>query len=283
MKAKLKEQKKAKGLRQKGFSYNEIAKRLNVAKSSISLWCRDIKLSKKQRDRLKKIKLKGAARGRETMREMKHSWRKNKSHKADSILSTTEVRRLYWKEKFSVNEIADKFDVSYWMVYNFMKRNNIPRRTGSESNYATNRYKPQFNVKENLTPEEENLRITGIMLYWAEGAKNGHMVDFVNSDPNMIKLFLAFLRKICRISEERLGIYLYGYSYQNINKLKKYWSELTNIPLNQFTKPYIRKGNPNKSKRKLPHGLVHVRYSDKKLLTFINKWISEYTAKVLSS
>lgn len=39
--------KKARFLRSRGFSYNHIRTELNVSKSSISLWCRNIKLSKK--------------------------------------------------------------------------------------------------------------------------------------------------------------------------------------------------------------------------------------------
>ena len=58
--------------------------------------------------------------------------------------------------------------------------------------------------------------------------------------------------------------------------LKKYWHSVTNISLSQFTKPYIRKGNSNLSKRKLLYGLVHIRYNDKKLLETIKYWIDEY-------
>lgn len=280
MKRKLYAQKLARNLRRQGLSYSEIANRLNVAKSSVSVWCRDIQLSKKQIARLERIRLKAAARGRETMRKMGFSWRKGKYRPTKPDPLAPKVRRLYWEEKLSITEIANKFEVSYEVIYNLMKRNNIPRRSRSESNYATNKYKPQFKIKKNLSVEEEKLRIAGIMLYWAEGSKNGHMIDFTNSDPAMIKLFLEFLRKICGVKDKRLRIYLYAYSYQNIDKLKKYWSKITKVPLEQFTKPYIRKSNPNLSGRKLDNGLVHVRYSDKRLYDSIINWISEYIPKV---
>ena len=104
------------------------------------------------------------------------------------------------------------------------------------------------------------------MLYWAEGAKSRHTVDFSNSDSNMIKLFLKGLRTIYRINEKRLRIYLYCYCNQNIKYLVSYWSTLLNIPPNQFSKPYIRKDFDERKINKMPHGLVHIRYSDKKLL-----------------
>jgi len=39
-------------LRKKGKSIKEIARQLEVAKSSVSLWCRDIELAPKQIERL---------------------------------------------------------------------------------------------------------------------------------------------------------------------------------------------------------------------------------------
>ena len=38
------------------------------------------------------------------------------------------------------------------------------------------------------------MRAVGAVLYRAEGTKTGHVVDFTNSDPLLIAVFLAFLR-----------------------------------------------------------------------------------------
>lgn len=46
------EYEKARLLRSRGLSYREIENELNIAKSSISLWCRDVVLSEKQKQRL---------------------------------------------------------------------------------------------------------------------------------------------------------------------------------------------------------------------------------------
>ena len=55
---------RAQGLRKRGFSYSEIKQIINVPKSTLSGWCRDIALTEKQALRLFKNKLKGSARGR---------------------------------------------------------------------------------------------------------------------------------------------------------------------------------------------------------------------------
>lgn len=50
-------------LRKKGWSYSEILKRVPVAKSTLSLWLRGVNLSKKQKQKLTRKKLKAAHRG----------------------------------------------------------------------------------------------------------------------------------------------------------------------------------------------------------------------------
>lgn len=191
-------------------------------------------------------------------------------------LDLMRVKNLYLKEKYSIKEIAEKLGVSFWSVYSFMNKNDIERRLPSEVNYATNKDKPQFKIKQKLNTLEQKLKIAGIMLYWAEGTLKGATVDFTNCNSQMIIIFLKFLREICGVNEERLRVYLYAYSHHKLEKLKTYWNKITGIPLYQFTKPYIRKDNPNLSQRKLPYGLIHIRYNDKRLLATIKFWIDEY-------
>jgi hypothetical protein len=196
------------------------------------------------------------------------------------IIQINRIRDLYWKESYTAGEIAKKLKLSSWSIYEFMRRHNIPRRSYSDANYVFYSDKPQFKLKEKLNSSEEQLKIAGIMLYWAEGTLIGSTVDFTNSNPRMIKVFLRFLREVCGISNNRLRIYLYAYTYQDLKKLRSYWSSLTGVPLSQFTKPYIRAGNPNACGRKLLYGLVHVRYNDTKLLENIKAWINEYISKI---
>ncbi|MBU4346591.1 MAG: hypothetical protein KKH29_04610 [Candidatus Omnitrophica bacterium] len=192
------------------------------------------------------------------------------------MIEKTQIETFYKDNKYTVEEVAKKLNVSFWTVYNLMKRYNINRRDRSEAGYNYYKIKPQFEIKSNLSIIEEKLKIAGIMLYWAEGTLIGSTVDFANSNPKIIKIFLKFLREVCGICEERLKIYLYGYSFQDIEESKAYWHNITKVPLCQFTKPYIREGNSNLSNRKLPYGLIHVRYNDKRLLELIKNWIDEY-------
>ena len=68
MTVKLKEKELAIKLRRRGLSYNEILRKVPVAKSSLSLWLKSVGLAKKQKQRLTKKKLAAARRGWEARR-----------------------------------------------------------------------------------------------------------------------------------------------------------------------------------------------------------------------
>ncbi len=98
-------------------------------------------------------------------------------------------------------------------------------------------------IKEIGSLDEKEFFIAGAALYWAEGFKKDSRLGFANSDPDMIKFFLKWLIKSCGVSKEeiRLRVGLNISHKDRIEKVEKYWSELTEIPLNQFQKPFFQK------------------------------------------
>lgn len=94
---------------------------------------------------------------------------------------------------------------------------------------------------------ELNFRDTfliGVALYWAEGFKNKHehRLGFCNSDPNMIRFYLNWLEKSLKINKSDMVLRLtINDSYKDkTQEIQKYWSEITKIPLHQFTKPFYQ-------------------------------------------
>ncbi len=190
----------------------------------------------------------------------------------------THIKDLYYKKQYSQSQIAQELGVSIDAVVYVMRKHSLVRRTKKEqSQVRFFNKKPSFSLKQQLSVKDQILKSIGVTLYWGEGYKTGlaNAVDFANSDIKMIQLFLRFLRKICGIDETRLRVYVYCYSNQNPPELIRFWSKITGIPKSQFTKPYVRKDFRLEKKDKMPYGLVHIRYSDKKLLLLIKEWIEE--------
>lgn len=184
-----------------------------------------------------------------------------------------------------MRQIADRLGLSIDAVVYFMRRYGLQRRTAVENNKIIFEKKiPSFRERKIVSLKQRELKAIGAVLYWGEGYKSEKSggIDFANSDPDMISMFLKFLRGIYQLDESRFRVLLYCYSDQNFRDLIRYWSDLTRIPAAQFTKPYIRNDYREKG-RKMERGLVHIRYSDKKLLRNIKNHIDFYKDRFLKA
>ncbi|MDP3956650.1 MAG: hypothetical protein Q8P97_01500 [bacterium] len=201
----------------------------------------------------------------------------------DTMVITNEMQqmmaKLYEVDQLSMVQIADKLNISPASVRHYLDKAGIKRRSISEAVTAINitRFnKVVFKLKSNLSITDKELKIAGAMLYWGEGAKGGGTVKFANSDPEMIKVFLCFLRKVCGIHEERLKALIHMYPDHNEQKLQKFWSSVTKISKNRFYKSYVHVGRVGTYKYKSLYGTLALNYSDKRLLETILFWINEY-------
>lgn len=187
---------------------------------------------------------------------------------------------LLYKEGLSAQQVADHLGVSIDAVYYTLRKHKVARRTVTESNKIRfDRKGLSYQILENLTPVQEELKLAALMLYWAEGYKVGkNVVDFANSDPDMAVIFKRFLVEVCQVDITRIRASLYCYQGQDIEELHIFWSKLLGIPRTQFIKPYIKESAPGPRGPRMIHGLVHVRYCDTKLLRQILTWIDGYRA-----
>ena len=199
-------------------------------------------------------------------------------------IDTTKLLQMYAVDKLSMKQIAERFNSSVSGVVYHLNKLGIERRSIADAITALNvvKYKkPQFQPKKELSTEDEKLKIAGVMLYWGEGAKGHGSVQFANSDPAMIRLYLSFLRKICGVSEGRLKATVHYYPDHSPEALTKFWSEITRIPKTQFYKPHMHMGKRGTYKLKSTHGTIAIYYPDKKLLNLILSWIDMYGNNLL--
>lgn len=183
-----------------------------------------------------------------------------------------------------MQEVANTLGISINAVTYFMRKNGITRRSAQDASALLFKKKPaSFKERISLSKNQERLRLAALMLYWAEGYKssNANTVDFANSDPEMIAIFVSSLREIYQVDEKRLRVLLYCYSDQNIPKLITFWSKLTHISKKQFSKPYVL-SDFRENGRKMKYGMVHIRYADKKLFLCIMGAIDSLKREIAS-
>ncbi len=203
-------------LRMRGLSYNEIRKEVSVAKSTLSLWLRNIVLSDKARERL------------------------NLRMRSEGIRQLIKLNKLQTRKA--------------------EERARIQHAEGKAHVLSTN---------------VENLAQIGATLYWAEGYKRlkimggkermGHKISFVNSDAEMISVFIRFLREILKIPEEKIRPSMRLYAHINEKEAQRYWMRATQLPHENFYKTTYLISGASKGIRpynRLPWGTLQLEVGD---------------------
>lgn len=183
--AKFQKKIKAHQLRREGWSINAIASKLNVSKGSVSLWCQEITLTKKQKDTLKRNAVKAGLKGRLIGAKMNHQ---------------KKIEKIKFYEKDGIKIIKD-----------------ISKR---------------------------DLLMTGLGLYWGEGVKlDKSSLAFVNSDKEAILFMYEWFRVILKVKKEDFmpRIFINEMHKPRINKVLKFWSNLLELPIEQFGNPVLLK------------------------------------------
>ncbi len=98
------------------------------------------------------------------------------------------------------------------------------------------------------------------MLYWAEGAKERNEIYFVNSDANMIRMFMRFLREELFVPDEDISLYIHCHYYDlaEQRRIEQYWVILLGLQDACLRKTQVKKGSDTR-KNILVNGVCGVR------------------------
>ena len=198
------ERKRARRLRrEEGLPINEIARRLRVAKSSVSLWVRDIELTPEQQ---------------QALRAMNPAYNKQLN--------------------------GSRANAARYLAL---------RKQAQESGRARVR-------------RGERLHLAGCMLFWAEGSRNRNTVRFTNSDPEMVRLFVTFLRQCFEVPDEqiRIACNLFADHLPRQWEIEQHWLDVTDLPRTSLFKSIVNvysKHSKKKRQNKLPYGTCRVTVS----------------------
>lgn len=179
--------------RKKGLSYGEIKKKIDVSKSTLSFWLKNIRLKPEYQKRFYTKRIQNLARGPQSQRE----------------------RRLR-----EIKKIIEEAEKEIQIPLSF-----------------------------------ETYRLMGAALYWAEGSK-GKIFEITNSDPYFILFMVHWVGEIFKMPPQILKARLNIYPQQNELKIKKFWSNLTDIPLENFGKTYIKPLSKGYKKNNLYYGTI---------------------------
>lgn len=170
---------KARVLRKKGKSIREIVSILGIPLSTVSLWCRDIKLSSAQKERL-------------------INKERSPSYKARLLATQRAKKQRLEKIKHFKNK----------------------------------------GIKEIGILKNKEIFIAGLGLYWGEGYRSQEKIGFTSKDEKIIRFMMFWFQKILGIKKPG---FILRVSINIIHKkremaIKNYWSKMTEISPQQFTK-----------------------------------------------
>lgn len=125
--------------------------------------------------------------------------------------------------------------------------------------------------------ERRPLHMAGCMLYWAEGAKHRNKLYFVNSDPNMLRFYVRFLREELGVIDEQMSVHIHCHSDRpdEIQRIERYWPELLHLPASCLKKTFVKKGSDVR-KNTLRNGICGIAVHRTELTQHIYGAIQEY-------
>lgn len=132
---------------------------------------------------------------------------------------------------------------------------------------------------DSINMRSEHGLIALAIMYWCEGIKRDTIIRFTNSDPYTCRTFIELLQNTFVIDRGKIRIKIHLHDYHDVIEMANFWSSVLNIPVTQFTKPYMKRSNHVYSHTGYK-GCVCVTYGSahiaRVLLAFAKKYFSQY-------
>lgn len=150
---------------------------------------------------------------------------------------------------------------------------------GAKTNYTKALEKRKLWQEEGRIKAREgrDLHKTGCLLYWAEGAKSRNNIIFVNSDAEMMKLFIRFLREEMSVPEEDFIVIIHCHTDESNEweRITNYWLDTLQLTKQNMRNVNVKKGS-NSRKNRLSNGICTLRVYNTRLAMHIYGAIQEY-------
>ncbi|MBI2011184.1 hypothetical protein HYS91_00295 [Candidatus Daviesbacteria bacterium] len=167
---------------------------------------------------------------------------KGKSYREiNSILGVSKSTLSYW---------LNNVEVTYKQKEYLLQKQREGRIKGAQKRRDLRIAKEQMILvkasKEVSRISKRELWLLGTIAYWCEGSKQkannvSGRVIFANSDPFLIKLFVRWIKEICKVPEDRLVYTLYIHETGNLKASLNYWSKILEINKYRFARAILKK------------------------------------------
>ncbi|MER6088419.1 helix-turn-helix domain-containing protein [Streptomyces bluensis] len=193
-------------------------------------------------------------------------WTKRPNAKDDLRARARELRLQGWTyDQIQVELGCSKSSISLWV--RDLPRPERRKRTREEASAIAKRgWEAKLRLREEERQQtrqlaadavgrltDRELFLVGVGLYWAEGAKRKpysrrERVTFVNSDPDMVTVFLAWLN-LLRVNPETLRFAVQIHETADIAAAEHFWADHVGIETAKLLKTTLKKHNPSTNRK----------------------------------
>ncbi|MFE2441065.1 hypothetical protein ACFXDF_03190 [Streptomyces sp. NPDC059426] len=198
-------------------------------------------------------------------------WTKRPNAKDDLRARAREMRlRGMTYDRIQLELGCSKSSISLW-VRDLPKPDRPPRTREEASAIAKRGWEATLRQREierqrtklaaarevgKLTGRE--LFLVGVGLYWSEGSKSKphnptERATFINSDPDMIQLYLAWL-SLLGVEPERLRYRVMIHESAQVADAERYWAELIGVDVTTLERTTLKKHNPKTVRKNVGEG-----------------------------
>ncbi|MFC5906154.1 hypothetical protein [Streptacidiphilus monticola] len=105
---------------------------------------------------------------------------------------------------------------------------------------------------------ERELLMVGAALYWAEGSKSkphrrAERAVFINSDPGVIRVYLAWLDLI-GVARSELTFRVHIHETADAESAQRFWAQVVDAGAEQFARPTLKRHNPRTVRKNTGEG-----------------------------
>lgn len=234
-------------LRQQGRTYSEISDELGVSKSSLSLWLRDL-------DFPTQVKREAISMGAA-------------AESQDVPDTDPAIARTLRSDGWLLREIAAAMGVAVKTAFLWTEGIAVPPRAmhGRTPDEVRAMGRAYWDAKlaereiereavmsaaadwvGELTPRE--LELVAVTAYWCEGGKSKpwrrtERLTFINSDPDLIRLWLRWLR-LMGVNPEHLAFRVHIHESADVAAATEFWAEVVGFPSSTFARATLKRHNP---------------------------------------